>query len=194
MGKEILNERGIFLVKNILKGFFYLGLLILAFLILKNTIGEEQRQIWFGAIYDNPPMVISVYVVSEILFGIIPPEVFMLWSLETGHMGTYLVSIGILAVISYAAGFANFSLGRLLKNNGKIMAIKNRFIRKQINLFKKYGPFLMIVASVSPVPFSATALLCGAGGMRPRIYLLYSLLRILRFFVYGIILQHIEGL
>jgi membrane protein YqaA with SNARE-associated domain len=194
MGKGILNERSRFLIKNILRGFFYLALLIVAFLLLKNTLDEEQRQLWFGSIYDNPRMVISVYVISEILFGIIPPEVFMLWSLETGHMGPYLFSVGILSIISYGAGFANFSVGRLLKNNGRIMKIKNSFIRNQIYLFKKYGAFLMIVASVSPVPFSATALLCGAGGMAQRTYLLYSLLRILRFYVYGIVLQHVEGL
>jgi len=194
MRKEILNEKSRFLVKNILRGFLYLAILIFAFLLIKNIIGEEQRELWFGGIYDNPPMVLSVFVASELLFGIIPPEVFMLWSLETSHMGAYLLSIGILSIISYGAGFVNFSIGRLLKNNGKIMQIKNRLLKKQIYLFKKYGAFLIIVAAVSPVPFSATALLCGAGGMAPRAYLLYSLLRIVRFYVYGIVLANIEEL
>jgi len=194
MRKEILNEKSRFLVKNILRGFLYLAILIFAFLLIKNTLGEEQRELWFGGIYDNPPMVITVYVVSEVLFGIIPPEVFILWSLETEHMGSYLTSIGLLSIISYIAGFLNFSVGRMLKNNGKIMQIKNRLLKKQIYLFKKYGAFLIIVAAVSPIPFSATALLCGAGGMVPRTYLLYSLLRIVRFYVYGIVLANIEEL
>lgn len=61
-----------------------------------------------------------------------------------------------------------------------------------MKLFEQYGAFLIIVASVSPLPFSAIALLSGAGGLERSTYLKYSLLRIVRFFVYAYILWQVQ--
>jgi membrane protein YqaA with SNARE-associated domain len=191
--KLLIGEKGKFLIKNVLKGFFYLGLLVVLFFILRQIFTEEQRLEWFGSIYNNPKLVMTLFVGSEILFGIIPPEVFMLWSLETGWLGPYFVSIGILSVISYCAGFFNFTLGQFINHNSSFLQSKNKFIIKYRTMFSKYGAYMVIVASVSPIPFSAIALLGGAGGLARKEYLLYSLLRIVRFFVYAYIIWKIES-
>jgi membrane protein YqaA with SNARE-associated domain len=191
--KPLIGEKGKFLIKNILKGFLYLGLLVALFFLIRHSFTEEQRLEWFGSIYNNPKVVMTIFVGSEILFGIVPPEIFMLWSLETGWLGPYFISIGILSVISYGAGFFNFSVGRLINHNSSFLQSKNKFITKYRNMFSKYGAYMVIVASVSPIPFSAIALLGGAGGMARKEYLLYSLLRIVRFFVYAYIIWMIES-
>ena len=191
--KEIIDHKTRFLIRNILKGFLYLGVLIAVFLLVKSYFSEQERSEWFGSIYDNVPLVMSVFVASEILFGIIPPEVFMLWSLNTGWIGSYFSSIGLLSVISYLAGFANFTIGALAKASSKTLKTKNKIIQKYRSLFQIYGAHLVIVACVSPLPFSAISLLAGAGGMDKKKYLLYSLLRILRFFVYAYVLYRIEA-
>jgi len=133
-----------------------------------------------------------VFVGSEILFGIIPPEIFMLWSFETGWIGPYFFSVGILSIISYAAGYLNYNVGRLIKHNSGFLKSRNKFVRKYVNLFTKYGGFLVIVASVSPLPFSAIALLSGAGGLDRSTYIKYSLLRIVRYFAYAYILWLVQ--
>jgi membrane protein YqaA with SNARE-associated domain len=191
--KPVLGEKVKFLIENILKGFLYLGVLVAIFFLLRNTFTEEQRLEWFGSIYNNPKLVMTLFVGSEILFGIIPPEIFMLWSLETGWLGPYFVSIGILSGISYCAGFFNFTIGRFINHNSTLLQSKNKFITKYRTMFSKYGAYMVIVASVSPIPFSAIALLGGAGGMSRREYLLHSLWRILRFFVYAYIIWKIES-
>lgn len=190
--KPLIGDKGRFLIRNIFRGFIYLGILIALFFLIRNALAEEQRMEWFGVIYNNPYLVMMVFVGSEILFGIIPPEIFMLWSLEMGLIGPYYISIGMLAIISYAAGYFNFNLGRLIKRNSGFLRSRNKFVRKYMKLFDQYGAFLVIVASVSPLPFSAIALLSGAGGMDRQKYLKYSLLRILRFFVYAYILYLIQ--
>ena len=54
---------------------------------------------------------------QKYFFGIIPPGIFMLWSLETSLIGSYLPSIGVLSVISpMVAGFFNFNLGKWIKD------------------------------------------------------------------------------
>ncbi|WP_194975700.1 YqaA family protein [Aquiflexum lacus] len=191
--KVFLDDKTRFLIRNILKGFLYLAILIVIFLLIKSYFSEQERMEWFGDIYDNVPLVMSIFIASEILFGIIPPEVFMLWSLKTGLIGSYFVSIGLLSIISYLAGFTNFTIGTFAKDKSRILNGSNKIIRKYRILFQKYGTHLVIVACVSPLPFSAISLLAGAGGMDKKKYLWYSLLRIVRFFVYAYVLYKIEA-
>ncbi|WP_291783749.1 VTT domain-containing protein [Cecembia sp.] len=190
--KPLIGEKGRFLIRNILRGFLYLGILVALFFLIRNALAEEERMEWFGTIYNNHYLVMLAFVGSEILFGIIPPEVFMLWSLETGWIGPYFPSIGMLSIISYTAGYFNFNIGRIVKNKSGLLKSRNKFVRKYMKLFEQYGAFLIIVASVSPLPFSAIALLSGAGGLERNTYLKYSLLRIVRFFVYAYILWLVQ--
>ncbi|MCH6199591.1 VTT domain-containing protein [Aquiflexum sp. LQ15W] len=186
------NEKTDFLVKNILKGFFFLAILVLIFYLLRKGTTEEDRMLWFGSIYNNPMLVLAVFVASEIIFGIIPPEIFMLWSMETGYFGPYFISIGTLSLISYAAGFLNFTIGKFLKGKVSWLNGENKFLKKYQKMFDQYGGYLVIVASVTPIPFSAVSLLAGAGGLDKTKYLLNSLFRILRYFVYAYILWQVE--
>jgi len=186
------NEKTDFLVRNILKGFFFLAILVLLFYLLRKGTTEEDRMLWFGSIYNNPMLVLALFVGSEIMFGIIPPEIFMLWSMETGYLGPYFLSIGTLSLISYAAGFLNFTIGKFLKGKVSWLNGDNKYLKKYQRMFEKYGSYLVIVASVTPIPFSAVALLAGAGGLDKTKYLLNSLFRILRYFVYAYILWQIE--
>ncbi|MFC4870448.1 VTT domain-containing protein [Negadavirga shengliensis] len=192
MEKKILDDRGYFLIKNIGRGFLYLAILVGVFLVFRHFSSEEERYIWFGSIYDNVPLVMGVFIMSEILFGIIPPEAFMLWAFETNHIGNFTVSMGILSLISYTAGFVNFTIGRLIKDKGIILRLRFRWIKRYLILFEKYGAYLVIVASVSPLPFAAIALLCGAGNMDQRRYLWFSLLRIVRIYFYGAIIYEVS--
>lgn len=181
-------EKRNFLIRQLLRGLLFLAFLIGLFLMFNKIFPEELRERWFSSIYDNTKLVIAVFVGSEILFGIIPPEVFMLWAFRTGHLGNYYLSIGVLSVISYFAGSFNFFLGRRIKDTLLFIKIRRLWLRKSLLLFEKYGEYLVIVASVTPIPFSAIALLSGAGNLDPRKYLKYSLWRIVRFFVYAFIL------
>lgn len=194
MNKGKIQERRRFLLSNLLKGLFYLILLLGLFVLLRQFSTEDQRYAWFGPIYDNVVLVLSLFVLSEILFGIIPPEIFMLWSLETGMIGPYFPSIGILSLISYGAGYLNFSLGRWIRDKNWINRTRFPRLKKYSLLFEKFGGYLVVVASLTPLPFSAISLLSGVGGLVPKNYLLLSLFRILRYFLYAFVLTGIENL
>lgn len=182
------KEKRSFLLKQIGKGFIFLSLLILFFMFFESKFPSSERDAWFGKIYDNVPLVMLTFLVSEVFFGIIPPEVFMLWSLRTEHLGPYFLSVGILASISYLAGAANFHLGRWIKDTQFFVNIRKTRLKKTMLLLEKYGGYLIVVASVTPMPFAAVALLSGAGNVTARTYYLYSLWRIVRYFVYAWIL------
>ncbi|MCS5491792.1 hypothetical protein [Algoriphagus limi] len=176
-----------------LRGFLYLGLLVILFFLIREAFSEQERLEWFGSIYTDPYLVMTVFIGSEILFGIIPPEIFMLWSLETGLIGPYFWSIGLLSVISYAAGYLNFNIGLTINHRSNILKSKTKFVQKYLDLFKRFGAFMVIVASISPLPFSLIALLGGTAGLEKRKYYLYSLFRILRYFAYAYVLWLIQA-
>ncbi|UJP66485.1 VTT domain-containing protein [Mongoliitalea daihaiensis] len=186
------SQKTKFMLYQVGKGFFFLGILVGIFFILRHLIGPETREEWFGAIYNNPTLVMLVFVTSEHLFGIVPPEIFMLWALETKSLGPYYLAILVLSVISYGAGWINFNLGRAISKRYDLEHANNRFIRKNLALIKEYGAYMVIVASISPLPFSAIALLAGSSGISQKKYLLNSLFRILRFFVYAYVLYKIQ--
>ena len=186
------KEKIRFFVTQLLKGFLYFAILVGIFFLVQKALPEAQRAALFGKIYDNPALVLTVYALSEIFFGIIPPEVFMLWSFRTGYLGPYFFSVGIMGIASYAIGFFNFKIGQLINHRTKLAQSQHRLVRKYLDLFGKYGAFMVVVAALTPVPFSAISLLSGSGGVGQKKYLLYSLTRILRYFIYGYILWMVE--
>jgi hypothetical protein len=190
---KFLNKKNKFLISNILKGFLAFSIFVFFLFLLRNNYSEADRLAWVGPIYDKPKWIMAFFVGSEILFGIIPPEIFMLWSLQTSYLGPYFLSIGFLSLISYGAGFLNFMLGRFLKSKIEWLNSRSKFISKYRNLFAEKGGQLVIVAAISPLPFSAISLLSGAGGLSKRVYLVNSLFRFARFFVYAYFLLKIES-
>jgi hypothetical protein len=182
------RERRIFLIRQLLKGMLFLAVLVFLFLVFEKLFPADERETLFGTIYDNIGLVITIFVLSEIFFGIIPPEVFMLWALRTGHLGGFFLGIGILAAISYLAGVFNYNMGRRIRNTLFFTKIRRIWLKKSLLLFERFGGYLIVVASVTPLPFAGIALLSGAGNVKAKTYYVNSVWRIVRYFVYAFIL------
>ncbi|EON76855.1 hypothetical protein ADIS_2726 [Lunatimonas lonarensis] len=166
----------------------FLAVLVSLFLVFEKMFPADEREALFGTIYDNIGLVITIFVLSEIFFGIIPPEVFMLWALRTGHLGGFLSGIGMLAAISYLAGAFNYNVGRSIRNTAFFTKIRRMWLKKSLILFERFGGYLIVVASVTPLPFAGIALLSGAGNVKAKTYYLNSIWRIVRYFVYAFVL------
>ncbi len=128
------------------------------------------------------------------LSGIIPPELFMIWGLQASVNIGYWYIIAILSVISYVASFIDFSIGKYLQHTRYYRYVRKRYLQKYEQQLEDFGGALIIIAALTPLPFAAIAMLIGAGGYPTRQYLLYSLSRIVRFFIYGWILDQINYL
>jgi len=102
-----------FLIKNFLKGIGWLTVLLLIFIYFKDSISFQSDN---GLMkYGNSPIIVfTIYSISEIIIGIIPPELFMMWSLELAEYRNYVNDLALLALISYAAGTLSYLFGRYL--------------------------------------------------------------------------------
>jgi len=182
-----LPDRRRFLLKNLLRGFLWLAVIVAAFIYARKNYDFTLETV-LGPVYDQPTVVYLIFLASEVIFGIIPPEFFMIWSLRSGILLNYINNIIALSAISYVAGIIGFGIGAYLKNTQFYKQMKKRVFGKFEKHLNNYGGFLVIVAALTPLPFSGIAMLVGSVHYSFKKYLWFSLFRFLRFLVYGIVI------
>jgi membrane protein YqaA with SNARE-associated domain len=178
------KEKYQFLFSNLLKGLGWLTILLLLFIYFKDSVvfQSDSGLMKYG---NSPNTVFFIYTISEIIVGMIPPELFMMWSLELAEYRNYVADLALLSVISYAAGTLSYLFGRFFNGTVLYRYTRKKYLRKYEEKFNEYGGFLLFVAAVTPIPYSAICMLVGSVKYPFRNFFLISLFRILRFVVYG---------
>ena len=182
-----LPDRRRFLLRNLLRGFLWLAVIVIGFIYLRKNYGFSMETL-LGPVYDEPTIVYFIFLASEIIFGIIPPEFFMIWSLRNEVFMAYINNVIALSAISYVAGIIGFGIGAYLKNTRFYRMMKYRVFGKFEKHLNNYGGFLVVVAALTPLPFSGIAMLVGSVHYSFKKYLWFSLFRFLRFIAYGIVI------
>lgn len=183
-----LSPRIQFLLSNGLKGFAWLMAILAAYFLLKEIVISRAPDAWMEQIYARPLVVYLVYCLSEFFFGIIPPELFMIWAINKDTVSHYLMNLVFFATVSYAMGYLTFLIGRMLHKRDVMGYFKKTLLKDSWPQLKKYGLFLIIVAALTPIPWAAVSLLVGSAGYPSKKFLKYALFRFLRFAVYGYII------
>jgi len=175
-----------FLIRNLLRGLVFFFVIIVAFYFLEEFIQENFKS-HIGEIRANPGILYGTYTLSEIIFGIIPPELFMMiWILDDIEVTGFVINLSILAVISYGAGVLGYYIGRNFSKTPFYQnRIREKYLKQYENKLKKFGGYLVFVGAVTPVPFSAMCMLAGSVNMNFKNFLLICISRVLRFAVYG---------
>jgi membrane protein DedA with SNARE-associated domain len=177
-----------FLLKNGVKGLAWLAVILLIYLFVENFFISHASDEWVERFYARPLVIYLIYFGSEFFFGIIPPEIFMIWALKKGGVLNYTTTIAIFAVVSYALGYVTFLIGQYLYKKIAFRYVRIRYLKQSWPQLKKYGIFLIIVAALTPLPWSAICLLVGSAGYPSGRFLRYALFRLLRYAVYGFII------
>ena len=127
--------------------------------------------------------ILTVFFISESILGIIPPEIFIAWSDKTDAP---LVYLSIIALLSYLGGVVSYFQGLLIT---KIPAIHNYLevkMAKHVNNTRKWGGLLIAVGALFPIPFAMTSIAAGMIKFPFTSYLLFGLLRFVRFYLYAV--------
>jgi len=177
-------EKTRFLLINLGKGTLYLFILLVAYLLIKNSVIIKYHSL-LASFLDDAVLVFGVYLLSEVIFGIIPPELFMLWALRKGEAQEYAGYVALLAAISFLAGWLGYYFGRKFSGTLLYQKIRKRYLSKWEPYLQKYGGFLVIVGAVTPVPYSGTCMIVGAVNLPQGQFLLYSSTRFIRYAVYA---------
>ncbi|MBN1415928.1 MAG: VTT domain-containing protein [Bacteroidales bacterium] len=163
-----------------MKGFIWLTVIVAAFVFTKHTVDPELLE-KFEPVFNKTYLVYGIYCLSEVLVGIIPPELFLIWALRSNTVTEFIGIVWLLTIISYAAGIIAFGIGKYMHHTPLYEYLRTRFLKKAEKLLQTYGQYLVLVASLTPIPFSGTAMLVGAVDYPFKNYALISLMRFIRF-------------
>lgn len=127
-------------------------------------------------------LILGLFFLSESILGIIPPELFIAWSGKTDSPTLYLSAI---ALLSYAGGIVSYFIGRASLKIERIYQYLEIKMAKHIKNARKWGGFLIVVGALLPIPFAISSLAAGMIRFKFSYYLLFGLLRFVRFAIYG---------
>ena len=133
----------------------------------------------------SPIIILSVFFASESLLGLVPPEIFIAWA---GKMSTPYVYLFLLALASYSGGIISFFVGRSISKFPRVHNYLEGKMVKQLKMIRKWGGFLIVVGALLPIPFAITSVAAGLIHYKFRNYLLFGLLRFVRFYLYALLI------
>jgi membrane protein YqaA with SNARE-associated domain len=184
--EEKEETRSSFLFRNLFKGLLWFAVIILVFVLMEGYIQKNFKE-HIDAIRANPGILYGIYTLSEIVFGILPPEIFMMiWILDKIDLSGFITNLTILTLISYGAGILGYYIGKVFsKTKFYQERIREKYLKQYEGKLKTYGGYLVFVGAVTPVPFSATCMLAGSVNLNFKYFLLICITRVIRFAGYG---------
>ena len=129
--------------------------------------------------------IFSVFFASESILGLIPPDIFIAWTKSTEHPIVYL---SLLAILSYLGGVLAYILGKAMLIIPSVRNVMEEKMSKHISNMRKWGGLLIAVGAVLPLPFAIASTAAGMIKFSFRSFLIFALLRFLRFIIYGFVI------
>lgn len=180
-------ERTRFFLRNLVRGLLWLVIIVGGYFFLKSKYNFSLSDV-LGPVYDQPVTIFTIFLSSEVVFGIIPPELFMIWALRNENLILYLENIVALSTISYFAGVLGYIIGSRFNTTKLYSTLQRNYLGRFEKHLNRFGGFLVIVAALTPLPFSGICMLMGTVKYSVKRFLYFALLRFIRFGVYAYII------
>ena len=129
--------------------------------------------------------ILGVFLTSESLLGLVPPELFIAWA---GKSAAPILNLSLLALMSYLGGIISYWIGKGITMIPTVHDALENKMSKHIKNTEKWGGFLIVVGALLPIPFSMTSIAAGIINYSFRLYLLFGLLRFVRFYGYALVI------
>ena len=133
----------------------------------------------------SAPKVLGVFLLSESLLGLVPPELFIAWAGKSSAPFLYLT---LLAAMSYLGGVISYGIGIAILHISSVKNLIEIKLAKHIKNTRKWGGFLIIVGALLPIPFAMTSIAAGMIRFPFSNYLIFALLRFARFYLYALVI------
>ena len=136
----------------------------------------------------SPKIIVLSFLISESILGLIPPEIFILWSSKSDSPILFLFA---LASASYIGGIVSYFIGMRISLMPAVRKHIERKIKQHIINLRKWGGVFIVLGAISPIPHSIVSIGAGLINYKFKYYLLWSLFRYLRFVVYFLIILQV---
>ena len=181
------KERGLFkyVGRNVLMIIvLYVIFIFLVFLIGKYLIDFNHLfQGLFNTLSDR--FVIILFFVSESFMGLVPVDLFVIWTQKFEKSVHYLALLGIL---SYVGGVISYQIGRWISRWPKVKAYTEKRLSNYIDFVRKWGGAFIIIAALFPfTPFSLVVISITMLKYPFKLFLLFAIARLFRFVIQGVL-------
>lgn len=133
----------------------------------------------------SPIGILLVFLASESILGLVPPELFIAWA---GKSASPVLNLSLLALASYLGGIFSYFMGKAITTIPSVHNYLENKMSKHIKNTEKWGGFLIVVGALLPIPFAMTSIAAGIINYKFRYYLLFGLLRFVRFYGYALVI------
>ncbi len=160
-------------------------------LLIKHFVDLEA---FFGYLTENLSdyMVLVIFFLSESFLGMIPPDIFVIWSAKFYHPFQLLMLLGIL---SYAGSIISYFIGSWLSLHLKFKTFSEKALDRYINLVRKWGGAFIVIAALFPfTPFSMIVIALSLLKYPLKNFLLFGLARTTRFVIQGFFYLNVMNL
>ena len=130
-------------------------------------------------------VVFLLFFASEMTLGLIPPESLILWVQGFSYPCLWVF---FLACISYLGGVIAYFIGTRLYLMPKIHRWVDETFKVQFEQIRRFGGLLLILATLTPLPYPPSCIVAGMIHFDRRTFLILTLTRFLRFFLYGAVI------
>lgn len=174
-----------FVFRNLLKLLAIVGVFVLAFYFIERYIIDFD--VFFEKYVQGLKwqLVLLSFLISEMFLGLIPPDFYIIWADKMPHnyqMLTYL------ALLSYIGGVWAYFLGILIRAIPRVRNYVHKRFDEHFKTIKKWGSIIIILASLLPIPFSIISMVAGVIKFPFKNYIISALPRIVRFYLYALII------
>ncbi len=173
-----------FVWESVKKALPYIIILVIALFVINKYFDLNEKLTHLTEILPIYGVLIFFFI-SEMILGLIPPEIFIAWSGKTENPWLYLA---ILAVLSYFGGLISYWIGVAITKIPRIHKYLETKMEKQLKNSKKWGGFLILVGALLPLPFSISCMAAGIINFPFKGVVLYGSLRFIRFLIYGLLI------
>jgi len=162
----------------------YVVLVLLVFLTGRYLV--DFNRLFSGVInHLSDGFVILLFFISESFTGMVPVDLFVVW---TQKFDSPLLYLALLGLLSYTGGVISYQIGLWISRMPKVKTYTERKMAGYIEFVKKWGGAFIIVAALFPfTPFSLVVIAVSLLKYPFKHFLLFALTRLARFVIQGII-------
>jgi membrane protein YqaA with SNARE-associated domain len=181
-----LREKGFFkyIGKNLLLILGVYALVVLVVFLVGKYLVDFNAV--FGGFIErlSTRFVLLLFFVSESFTGMIPVDLFVVW---TQKFPSPLPWLALLGLLSYAGGIVSYGIGRWIATRPRMRRFSERRLEKYMNFVRKWGGAFIVIAALMPfTPFSLVVISLTLFKYPFRLFLLFGLARLVRFVLQGI--------
>jgi len=170
---------------NVLKILFFYAIFVAIIYFVGRYLLDYNKIFQYALDKLSDRTALLVFFLSESFLGLVPVDLFVIWTLK---FETPVIYLAILGVLSYAGGVISYFIGLWISRRPKIKAYTERRLKGYIEFTRKWGGAFIVIAALFPFsPFSLVTIAVTMLRYPFKNFLLFGTARLVRFVLQGIL-------